>query len=1119
MASPAVDSFLNRLERRARRGVLQQSAAATAAGLGAAIAAALLSLVLETLFWLPSWGRAVLVAFTISCGVAVFLRFGGTALIGWLLATPHQRLRDALERRASHADSDALRSLVDLAFGRDTGSPAPLKLRAIDELRGRIPAEEIDRLGVSPDMPRGAAVFSGAALLFLSALFALPADLHSAAERLLHPLTAYERPLPFAVHLDAPSSPHLAGTPFTIRGTVTGSGLPGEVTFRLRRDGERHVEEEAVGLASDSTFAYSLRPNDSFSYRVVAGRYSSPWSEVPVTHRPFLRDVAVSIEPPAYTDEAARRLSAGEGRLEALPGSRILLEADVSANTEHVLLESDGVTDTLRRDEGRALAELRMTEAPRSFFFQLVSTDGLPSADPVTYRISPREDLGPSIVLTAPETDLPVPGSGTVDIAASARDDHGISRARLFFRPPGSDDAESGYRSLPLPIRRGTRVDIAHAWNIAEHLADALAPGDRMTFYVQVWDNNTVTGPSTAQSAVRSLYVPASSDPFDEVNSLRDSTSAELERMRERARALEDDYSDSERSLRERRAAWQDRQALDRLEQEAERLQQQRDAVQRQLEKTARTLEQEKMADPETMEQLRELQRAAEEIDSDELRRALEQLQRAGEQSPQQMQRAMDQARQASETLQERIERVRRLFERMRTQQELKETAERLERLAERQEEAARSTDELRQPDSTASETPERDALARSQEEAAREMEKITSRLDSLSQQSEGLSSKEKQQVQKQMQEMQRQELPRRMRQNADAVRREQDQQAQEQQQQMQQELQQMSSSLQQMQQSMNGKNKSINTAKIRQALYDVLLLSDQQELLGRNVAEVRASTADLATPAREQHGYRENLAAVADTLTRLAREVPQMRVAIQKETGRALTAMQRAESQLLEGELREAGAQQRSSLMHLNELALLLSDVLNQMQPSSGSGQGAQQMMQQMQQMSQQQNQISREIQQMLNETRGQRLSLDQQRRLQQLARQQAKMRRELQRISRSSRVRDSALDAVERVADDLRRSIDQLREGRLDQQIDRQQRQIRTRMLQARDALRRQELDERRQGTEARPASASDPGEISREKAREEIREALIRAIESGYTSDYERLIRRYFELLDEQ
>jgi uncharacterized membrane protein YccC len=75
------------------------------------------------------------------------------------------------------------------------------------------------------------------------------------------------------------------------------------------------------------------------------------------------------------------------------------------------------------------------------------------------------------------------------------------------------------------------------------------------------------------------------------------------------------------------------------------------------------------------------------------------------------------------------------------------------------------------------------------------------------------------------------------------------------------------------------------------------------------------------------------------------------MTQAVQSETGQALQAMESAVTALDERESRVATQHQTTSMTHLNELALLLSNLLQQMQQQQqGSGQGMsmQQMMQQ---------------------------------------------------------------------------------------------------------------------------------------------------------------------------
>jgi ABC-type transporter Mla subunit MlaD len=243
----------------------------------------------------------------------------------------------------------------------------------------------------------------------------------------------------------------------------------------------------------------------------------------------------------------------------------------------------------------------------------------------------------------------------------------------------------------------------------------------------------------------------------------------------------------------------------------------------------------------------------------------------------------------------------------------------------------------------------------------------------------------------------------------------------------------------------------------------------------------------------------------------------------VQEETGNALREMESATTDLSERSAPQAGSHQKGSMMHLNELALMLSDLLSQMQNASGSGSGMsmQQMMQQMQKMSGQQQKLNRQIQQFLNDVQGNRLSTDQQERLQQLAKQQQRIQQQLKDLAEEGGANaDQVLGDLNKIAEQMEKTIQELQQGRQNERTIDRQRQILTRMLQAQQSLRTQGKKPERKGRTSDEAfNPESPDELSPQEQAETLRRDLIRALESGYAPDYEELIKRYFELLQQQ
>ncbi|NBC17718.1 MAG: chromosome partitioning protein ParA, partial [Bacteroidetes bacterium] len=181
--------------------------------------------------------------------------------------------------------------------------------------------------------------------------------------------------------------------------------------------------------------------------------------------------------------------------------------------------------------------------------------------------------------------------------------------------------------------------------------------------------------------------------------------------------------------------------------------------------------------------------------------------------------------------------------------------------------------------------------------------------------------------------------------------------------------------------------------------------------------------------------------------------------------------------------------------------------------------GMSMQQMMQQLQQMSGQQQKLNQQIQQMLNDVQGNRLSTDMQQRLRQMAAQQDALRRQLKELSRNRELGEKALGDLKKVAEEMEETIRDLQRGRVDRPMVQRQQRILTRLLNATKSIQKRGKEEKREGKSADDIMRESPSELPPQEQAEQLRRALLRALESGYAPDYENLIKRYFELLQEQ
>ncbi len=177
------------------------------------------------------------------------------------------------------------------------------------------------------------------------------------------------------------------------------------------------------------------------------------------------------------------------------------------------------------------------------------------------------------------------------------------------------------------------------------------------------------------------------------------------------------------------------------------------------------------------------------------------------------------------------------------------------------------------------------------------------------------------------------------------------------------------------------------------------------------------------------------------------------------------------------------------------------------------------QQLMEQLQNMGEQQEMLNQQIQQLLNDLQGNRLTSDMIKRMRQLGSRQDQIRRDLKKMNRDRAARNKLLGDLNRLADQMQESVQDLLQGRANRQLMQRQRQILTRLLEAGKSLQERGKKRKRVSRTGTDLERASPAELTPGEQVVELRRELFKALESGYAPDFEQLIRRYFELLQQQ
>lgn len=1133
-SSQKVQDIQNRVRRTARRIVIAEVVYGLLITVGVVAGLWIALSIAESILWMSADVRAIVVGVVALVGLLLAISLIAYPLARWYAPPLRPTERDvALRIGSAFPDiGDRLASVLDLAAGRSSASSEPFRDRAILLLEQKVAPVRFERYE-DFSRPRRTALFAGWTPLLLVVLLGVsPSGLRDASSRLLAFGSNFEPPAPFALSV-APGDIELSrGDDLRIDVRASGMQLPSSGVVEYVAEGSERIEAAALQSEGQGTFTYVIEQvRTSMTYRVVADDIESPWYEVYLVDRPFVRELALDLEYPAYTGLPPSRQTGHRGDITAIRGTRVRVTTTLGGpeiSSARILFDNAG--EIVLDVSGQSASGSFVLEQGDRYRIILEGGNGTTNPEPIRHDVTVVTDEAPQVAIMAPEPEH-VPSEDLVtSLQARILDDFGFSRIELAYTLVDSryrtPDGREHVATIPLDSPTPREQEIGFEWHLSGTGIDPL-PGDVIEYHVRVWDNDAVSGPKMGRSAIQRIRIPSLAERYQESDERQSTIEDDLRRLREDAEQMRRDYDRLRDNVRSRQDAdWQSRRDVEALQQRQADMEERADQLSRDLDALTRDMEQNEMLSRETLETYRELQRVIEEINSPELKDALRQLQEALEALDMSgMQEGMQQFEFNEQQYQQRLERTLELFQRLRAIQEL-EQAERLaEELANRQEALKEQADALDSQDQDSGEGnapaggEERERLADEQEQLGEEVRDLEDRLQDVGDKLREIRRSDPEQLDAIREELRRQQLPEQMKQTGDQIRNNESE-ARQGQQSAQEQLEQLQQQLSEMRAGMQGAQMNLNLSGLRRTLRDVIQLSRDQEGMQQATVQQGAGSPGLRDMARGQMRLAEGVGTVADSLHALSGQIPQMTREVQRHTGDALREMQVATEALSDRSAREASTRQRSSMMHLNELALMLSDLLDQlMDQQSGDGEGGmslEDMADQMQQMSRQQRDLNQQIQQFLNETQGERMTPDQEERLRQMAAQQDEIRRQLRQLGREQLARDHLSNELNRIAEQMSETIRELqRQGASRETIERQQ-QILTRLLEAENSLQQRGEDDTRRGRTGEQETRPSPPEIERRQEIETLRRDLIRALESDYARDYQDLIRRYFELL---
>lgn len=973
--------------------------------------------------------------------------------------------------------------------------------------------------------------------LIAGILLVNPTFFTASSKRIAQYNQEFAQEAPFQFLLQNKSLKAFRNEDFPLSVRLKGDAIPQDVY--LVTSGTRFKLEPSSGL-----FVYTFdNVQRDLDFHLEAAGFRSADYQVELIDRPAVLNFDVKLVYPTYLNKPTEQLS-NVGNL-LVPQGTVVTWNFVADHTDSLSLQfGRGSKPVLAQEsEENGFTATRRLMQNTSLTVQLKNAQvSTPSS--IDYALQVIPDRYPTISVDKIQDTVTY---NAIALNGLIADDYGFSKLRLNYKIIRKGK-ESPLYSKDISINRSsTSQNFAYNWPLDSLKLDK---EDRLDYFVQVWDNDGTNGPKSARSNPMNFAIPSNQDVQKQIDKAAEKTEQQIDQALSKTQEIKKELSQMEDRLRTKKATdFQDKKQLEDVLKKREELLDQIKQLQEQFQKTNQTQERFSQTDPQMQQKMEQLEKMFKDLLDPESKKLYEELKQMLERKQDdKASEILDRLSRKEKNMQRDLERAMKLFKQMQLEQKLENAMNELEKQAQNQEKEAEENkkdnkekgkdeknadkgkedkgekgkedkDEKGDKDDSSEkgdESSDQEQQQKDQEKAMEDFKKLQEQLKEIQKQAE----KDKLRSPDQQNDAQK-DIEQQMQQSKQQLDQKQSKKASSSQSKTSKSMRSMMKSMQQSMASMEAQELQENMDDLRNLLENLITLSFGQERLMKEFRGINLQDPRVGKLSQDQLKLQDDARIVEDSLNALASRVNQIQSFVTREMSNMKYYMDQSAQQLKERKLAQASSRQQFAMTSMNNLALLLSDVLKNMQQqmnsmgAPGSGQSKGKSNNPSGAMGEMQKQLNGKMRQMSQGgTTGRALSEQ----MAQMAAEQAMIRgllKKLQESAKGTEVGKQLDKQVNELIDKMDQTETDLVNKRVNQNTINRQQEILTRLLESEKALKQQEEDPQRQSQTAKSPKVSSPSFFDSINIRPQVKQAeVLRSVLPTYNSYYKKQANDYLQ-----
>ena len=496
------------------------------------------------------------------------------------------------------------------------------------------------------------------------------------------------------------------------------------------------------------------------------------------------------------------------------------------------------------------------------------------------------------------------------------KDDYGFDKLQFVIKK-----LNNNWDSI-VSIDIENNINLDNFFFVFDMTGMSLSEEESLEYFFEVYDNDAVNGSKKSQSRVFEFTPPSIEELQEQQAKKTDELKKELEENVELAKELQEEFEELRmKLLNKEELNWEDKQQVNEILEKQKKLEQNIHNISEKNKEKNAMMKEFSEQDKRILNKQKQLEELMEELISDDMRDLFDEMEKLMEEmKTEEWMEKLEELQLNNEDLEKELDRNLEILKKFEFEEALQESLDKLEELKKAQEELKKANEEKTKP---------QELVTEEQKQLNESFKKLSEKIDGLQEKNEALEKQEDLDDTKEIQEAVEQQMQE-AKENSQNNKRKKTTQSQEKTIDEMSKLQEM---LQKAQQKSGEKAPAEDMDALRQILENLIDLSIDEEALLYELSETNKNDPEYVSLIHWQNKLSDDSKILEDSLYALSKRQVQIRATINREMGAITNNIQKSLENMAERESNKALTKQQLVMTSANNLALMLSDVLQAMQ------------------------------------------------------------------------------------------------------------------------------------------------------------------------------------------